>query len=58
MGDDYTFIDCPGSVEFANDMRAALPTEATLCDLLLAEELKVGFVGAPPRSAVIAPDQP
>src|SRR5262245_6891225 len=25
MGDNYTFIDCPGSVEFANDMRAALP---------------------------------
>lgn len=25
MGDDYTFIDCPGSVEFAHDMRAALP---------------------------------
>ncbi|MEA2950392.1 MAG: elongation factor [Alphaproteobacteria bacterium] len=25
MGDDYTFIDCPGSVEFVHDMRAALP---------------------------------
>ena len=25
MGDDYTFIDCPGSVEFLHDMRAALP---------------------------------
>src|SRR3954465_3128236 len=25
MGDSYTFIDCPGSVEFANDMREALP---------------------------------
>jgi elongation factor G len=25
MGDSYTFIDCPGSVEFSNDMRAALP---------------------------------
>src|SRR5213594_1308015 len=25
MGDLYTFIDCPGSVEFAHDMRAALP---------------------------------
>src|SRR3979409_2216957 len=25
MGDSYTFIDCPGSVEFINDMRAALP---------------------------------
>src|SRR5258708_6046248 len=25
MGDTYSFIDCPGSVEFAHDMRAALP---------------------------------
>ncbi len=24
MGDSYTFIDCPGSVEFVHDMRAAL----------------------------------
>ena len=25
MGESFTFIDCPGSVEFAHDMRAALP---------------------------------
>jgi elongation factor G len=25
MDDSYTFIDCPGSVEFAHDMRAVLP---------------------------------
>jgi elongation factor G len=25
MGDDYSFLDCPGSVEFAHDMRAVLP---------------------------------
>src|SRR2546428_6586115 len=25
MGDTYTFIDCPGSVEFTHDMRAVLP---------------------------------
>src|SRR3974390_1995394 len=25
MGDGYTFLDCPGSVEFAHDMRAVLP---------------------------------
>src|SRR6202167_2776279 len=25
MGDAYSFLDCPGSVEFAHDMRAALP---------------------------------
>src|SRR5688572_17954614 len=25
LGDTYTFLDCPGSIEFAQDMRAALP---------------------------------
>jgi len=25
MGDVYTFLDCPGSVEFVHDMRAVLP---------------------------------
>src|ERR1700741_3806093 len=25
MGDSYTFVDCPGSIEFAHDMRAAIP---------------------------------
>jgi elongation factor G len=25
MGDNYTFLDCPGSVEFVHDMRAVLP---------------------------------
>jgi elongation factor G len=25
MGDSYTFVDCPGSVEFVHDMRAMLP---------------------------------
>src|SRR5262247_3747359 len=25
MGESYTFVDCPGSVEFIHDMRAALP---------------------------------
>jgi elongation factor G len=25
MGDSYTFIDCPGSIEFIHDMRAVLP---------------------------------
>src|SRR5260370_8895131 len=25
MGDSYTFIDCPGSVEFAHDIRAPIP---------------------------------
>src|ERR671935_2641074 len=25
MGESYTFVDCPGSVEFIHDMRTALP---------------------------------
>ena len=25
LGESYTFIDCPGSVEFLHDMRASLP---------------------------------
>ncbi len=25
MGDSYTFLDCPGSVEFVHDMRAIMP---------------------------------
>src|SRR5471030_2673038 len=25
MGDSYTFLDCPGSVEFVHDMRAVMP---------------------------------
>ena len=25
MGENFTFVDCPGSVEFIHDMRAALP---------------------------------
>src|ERR1700720_4115695 len=36
MGDDYTFIDCPGSVEFAHDMRAVLPAidaAVVVCEL-------------------------
>src|SRR5947199_2143059 len=36
MGDSYTFIDCPGSVEFTQDMRAALPAvdaAVVVCEL-------------------------
>jgi elongation factor G len=36
MGDSYTFLDCPGSVEFAQDMRAALPAvdaAVVVCEL-------------------------
>ena len=36
MGDSYTFLDCPGSVEFLHDMRAALPlvdAAVVVCEL-------------------------
>jgi elongation factor G len=36
MGDAYTFIDCPGSVEFVHDMRAVLPAidaAVVVCEL-------------------------
>src|ERR1700716_1964042 len=41
MGDSYTFIDCPGSIEFAQDMRSALPgvdAAVVVCD---ADEKKL-----------------
>src|ERR1700726_2265520 len=36
MGDDYTFIDWPGSIEFVHEMRAALPAvdaAVVVCEL-------------------------
>ncbi len=36
MGDSYAFLDCPGSVEFAHDMRAVLPAidaAVVVCEL-------------------------
>src|SRR5271155_1847902 len=36
MGDAYCFLDCPGSVEFAHDMRAVLPAidvAVVVCEL-------------------------
>ena len=41
MGDDYTFIDCPGSVEFIHDMRAALPAVDAAVVVCEADERKV-----------------
>jgi elongation factor G len=41
MDDVYTFIDCPGSVEFVHDMRAALPAIDAAVVVCEADERKV-----------------
>jgi len=41
MGDSYTFIDCPGSVEFIHDMRAALPAVDAAIVVCEADEKKL-----------------
>ena len=41
MGDTYTFVDCPGSVEFLHDMRAALPMVDAAVVVCEADEKKI-----------------
>lgn len=41
MGDKYTFIDCPGSVEFAHDMRTTLPAVDAAVVVCEADERKL-----------------
>jgi len=41
MGDSYTFIDCPGSIEFIHDMRAVLPAIDAAVVVCEADERKV-----------------
>ena len=41
MGDSYTFIDCPGSIEFVHDMRAALPAVDAAIVVCEADEKKI-----------------
>jgi elongation factor G len=41
MADSYTFIDCPGSVEFIHDMRAALPAVDAAVVVCEADEKKL-----------------
>ncbi|MBM3529156.1 MAG: elongation factor G [Alphaproteobacteria bacterium] len=41
MGDAYTFVDCPGSVEFIHDMRAALPAVDAAVVVCEADDKKV-----------------
>src|SRR4051812_39458803 len=41
LGDNYTFIDCPGSVEFIHDMRAVLPAIDASVVVCEADDRKV-----------------
>jgi len=41
MGDQYTFIDCPGSVEFTHDMRSAVPAVDAAIVVCEADEKKL-----------------
>src|SRR4029453_4700211 len=41
MGQRFTFVDCPGSVEFAHDMRAALPVVDAAVVVCEMDEKKV-----------------
>ncbi|MEA2943655.1 MAG: elongation factor, partial [Bradyrhizobium sp.] len=41
MGDSYTFVDCPGSIEFAHDMRAAIPAVDLAVVVCEADERKL-----------------
>ena len=51
MGDSYTFIDCPGSVEFVHDMRAALPAVDAAVVVCEADEKKMPQLAADPARA-------
>ena len=41
MGDNYTFVDCPGSIEFIQDMRSVLPAIDAAVVVCEADEKKV-----------------
>jgi elongation factor G len=41
LGDRYTFVDCPGSVEFLHDMKAALPVCDAAVVVCEADERKI-----------------
>ncbi|HEX5779746.1 MAG TPA: elongation factor G [Xanthobacteraceae bacterium] len=41
LGDTYTFLDCPGSIEFAQDLRAALPPVDAAIVVCEADERKM-----------------
>ena len=41
MGDNYVFVDCPGSIEFIHDMRSVLPAVDAAVVVCEADEKKV-----------------
>ena len=41
MGDNYVFVDCPGSIEFIYDMRGVLPAVDAAVVVCEADEKKV-----------------
>jgi len=41
MGDNFTFLDCPGSIEFIHDMRSVLPAIDAAIVVCEADEKKV-----------------
>ncbi|MEP7031328.1 MAG: elongation factor G [Pseudolabrys sp.] len=41
MGDSYTFVDCPGSIEFIHDMRSVLPAVDAAVVVCEADEKKL-----------------
>ncbi len=41
MGDNYVFVDCPGSIEFLHDMRSVLPAVDAAVVVCEADEKKV-----------------
>jgi elongation factor G len=41
MGESYTFVDCPGSIEFIHDMRAVLPAVDAAVVVCEADEKKI-----------------
>src|SRR5262249_23844170 len=41
MDESYTFVDCPGSIEFVNDMRAVLPACDAAIVVCEADEKKI-----------------
>jgi len=56
MGDSYTFIDCPGSVEFIHDMRAVLPfvdAAVVVCHHVLPNARHAGFYRLDGRNRVL-----